>query len=143
MCCRWSVSPCSVWAGAFLLGASKSPFSLIFTLGGFIALLLLAQAVASRPDVIDGIGVRVLTWFNSLRGKPSHTGVDAWLEAHGNLSRCGAWPRSPGTPAKVLSRPRAFLVFSAYHFAKAVIGLDRGTPSGRFQFAGIDDQLSA
>ena len=46
--------------GAFLLGASKNPLSLIFTLGGFIALLLLAQAVASRPDLIDGIGVRVL-----------------------------------------------------------------------------------
>jgi uncharacterized protein (TIRG00374 family) len=66
--------------GAFLLGASKSPFSLIFTLGGFLALLLLAQAVASRPDLIDGIGVRVLSWFNSLRGKPLHTGVDAWRE---------------------------------------------------------------
>ena len=35
--------------GAFLLGASKNPLSLIFTLGGFVALLLLAQAVASRP----------------------------------------------------------------------------------------------
>ena len=42
--------------GAFLLGASKNPLSLIFTLGGFVALLLLAQAVASRPDLIDGIG---------------------------------------------------------------------------------------
>ena len=44
--------------GAFLLGASKNPLSLIFTLGGFVALLLLAQAVASRPDLIDGIGVQ-------------------------------------------------------------------------------------
>ena len=35
--------------GAFLLGASKNPLSLIFTLGGFLALILLAQAVASRP----------------------------------------------------------------------------------------------
>ena len=66
--------------GAFLLGASQSPFSLIFTLGGFVALLLLAQAVASRPDLIDGIGVKVLTWFNSLRGKHSDTGVNAWRE---------------------------------------------------------------
>ncbi len=66
--------------GAFLLGASKSPFSLIFTLGGFLALLLLAQAVASRADLIDGIGVRVLSWFNSLRGKPSDTGVQTWRE---------------------------------------------------------------
>ena len=66
--------------GAFLLGATKNPLSLIFTLGGFVALLLLAQAVASRPDLIDGIGVKVLSWFNSLRGKPADTGVDTWRE---------------------------------------------------------------
>src|SRR3954447_11844880 len=66
--------------GAFMLGASKNPLSLIFSLGGFLALLLLAQAVASRPDLIDGIGVRVLSWFNSLRGKPSETGVETWRE---------------------------------------------------------------
>ena len=69
--------------GAFLLGASKNPLSLIFTLGGFIALLLLAQAVASRPDLIDSIGVKVLSRFNSLRGKPVDTGVDTW-RAHLN-----------------------------------------------------------
>ncbi|MBS1691596.1 MAG: UPF0104 family protein [Actinobacteria bacterium] len=66
--------------GAFMLGASKNPLSLIFTLGGFAALLLLAQAVASRPDLIDGIGVKVLSLFNSLRGKPSDTGVAKWRE---------------------------------------------------------------
>ena len=35
--------------GAFFLGAKNNPFTLLFTLGGFVALLLLAQAVASRP----------------------------------------------------------------------------------------------
>ena len=65
-------------AGAFLLGASKNPLSLIFSLGGFIALILLAQAVATRPELIDGIGVRLLSWFNSLRGKPSAAGLDKW-----------------------------------------------------------------
>jgi uncharacterized protein (TIRG00374 family) len=64
--------------GALLLGASKNPLSLIFSLGGFIALILLAQAVATRPELIDGIGVRVLSWFNSLRGKPADTGLDKW-----------------------------------------------------------------
>ena len=67
-------------AGAFLLGAKNNPFSLLFTVGGFIVLLLLAQAVASRPDLIDGIGVRVLTWFNRLRGKPADTWLDKWRE---------------------------------------------------------------
>ena len=66
--------------GAFLLGAKNNPFSLLFTLGGFILLLILAQAVASRPDLLDGIGVRLLTWFNQLRGKPADTWLDKWRE---------------------------------------------------------------
>ena len=64
--------------GAVLLGASKNPLSLIFTVGGFVALLLLAQTVAANPQQIDGIGVRLLSWFNSLRGKPAETGLDGW-----------------------------------------------------------------
>lgn len=66
--------------GAFLLGASRNPLSLIFTLGGFVALLVLAQTVAKNPQQIDGIGVRVLSWVNSLRGKPSDTGLAKWRE---------------------------------------------------------------
>jgi putative heme transporter len=65
---------------AFLLGAKNNPFSLIFTLGVFVALILLAQAVAGRPELIDGIGVRVLSWVNSVRGKPADTGLDKWRE---------------------------------------------------------------
>jgi putative heme transporter len=66
--------------GAFFLGAKNNPFSLLFTLGGFIALLLLAQAVASRPELIEGIGGRVLSWVNSVRGKPADTGLEKWRE---------------------------------------------------------------
>lgn len=66
--------------GAFLLGAKNNPFSLIFTLGGFVALLLLAQAVASRPELIDGIGVKVLSWVNSFGSKPEETGLAKWRE---------------------------------------------------------------
>jgi uncharacterized membrane protein YbhN (UPF0104 family) len=64
--------------GAFLLGAKNNPFSLLFTLGGFVLLLLLAQAVASRPDLIDGIGVRALALINQVRGKPADTWLDKW-----------------------------------------------------------------
>lgn len=64
--------------GAFLLGARNNPFSVLFTLGGFIVLLLLAQAVASRPELIEGIGARVLSWFNSVRDKPADAGLAAW-----------------------------------------------------------------
>jgi hypothetical protein len=66
--------------GAFLLGASKNPLSLIFTLGGFVALLLLAQSVASNPQQIEGIGARLLSWFNSVRSKPADTGLAKWRE---------------------------------------------------------------
>jgi putative heme transporter len=71
--------------GAFMLGASKNPLSLIFSLGGFLALIVLAQAVATRPELIDGIGVRLLSWFNSLRGKPADTGLDKWRETLAQL----------------------------------------------------------
>ncbi|MGO9381657.1 MAG: lysylphosphatidylglycerol synthase transmembrane domain-containing protein [Mycobacterium sp.] len=66
--------------GAFFLGAKNNPFSLLFTLGGFVALLLLAQAVASRPELIDGIGCRVLAWVNSVRGRPAESGLKKWRE---------------------------------------------------------------
>ena len=72
-------------AGAFLLGAKNNPFSLIFTLGGFVALILLAQAVASRPELIDGIGVKVLSWVNSVRGKPQDTGLEKWRQTLSQL----------------------------------------------------------
>jgi uncharacterized protein (TIRG00374 family) len=71
--------------GALFLGAENNPFSLLFTLGGFAALLLLAQAVASRPELIDGIGVRVLSWVNSVRGKPADTGLAKWRETLSQL----------------------------------------------------------
>ena len=66
--------------GAFFLGAKNNPFSLLFTLGGFVALVLLAQAVASRPELIEGIGTRVLTRANSIRGRPADTGLAKWRE---------------------------------------------------------------
>ena len=53
---------------------------MLFTVGGFVALLLLAQAVATRPELIDGIGVKVLSWLNSLRSKPTDTGLRKWRE---------------------------------------------------------------
>lgn len=67
-------------AGAFLLGASRNPLSLIFTLGGFVALLVLAQTVAKNPQQIDGIGVRILSWVNYVRGKPADSGLEKWRE---------------------------------------------------------------
>lgn len=95
-CCRRSGWPC--WAGgAFLLGARDNPFSLLFTLGGFVALLLLAQSVASRPELIDGIGVRVLCWFNSVRDKPADTGVATWRRLLGQFESVSLGRRDAST----------------------------------------------
>jgi len=66
--------------GAFFLGAKNNPFSLLFMLGGFVALLILAQAVVSRPELLDGIGSRILERVNAIRGKPAETGLDRWRE---------------------------------------------------------------
>jgi putative heme transporter len=84
-------------AGAFLLGASKNPLSLIFTLGGFLALLVLAQSVAANPQQIDGIGVRVLSWINSLLGKPVDTGRTKWREILCQLESVSMSRRTLGT----------------------------------------------
>ncbi|MDP9166625.1 MAG: YbhN family protein [Actinomycetota bacterium] len=84
-------------AGAFLLGASKNPLSLIFTLGGFLALLVLGQSVAANPQQIDGIGVRLLSWVNSLRGKPSDTGLAKWREMLEQLESVSLSRRALGT----------------------------------------------
>lgn len=66
--------------GAFFLGSKNSLFSLLLTLGGATALLLLAQVIASRPALIDGIGVRALPRLNAVRDKPADAGLDTWRE---------------------------------------------------------------
>lgn len=83
--------------GAFLLGASRNPLSLIFTLGGFVALLVLAQTVAKNPQQIDGIGVRVLSWVNSFRGKDADTGLEKWREMLRQLESVQLGRRDLGT----------------------------------------------
>lgn len=83
--------------GAFLLGASKNPLSLIFTLGGFVALLLLAQSVAANPQQIEGLGAKLLSWVNSLRNKPSDTGLEKWRETLEQLESVSLSRRALGT----------------------------------------------
>ena len=82
--------------GAFLLGAKNNPFSRLFTLGGFVALILLAQAVATRPELIDGIGVRLLGWVNSARGRPADTGLEKWRETLAQLESVSLGRRALG-----------------------------------------------
>ena len=82
--------------GALFLGAKNNPFTLLFTLGGFVALLLLAQAVASRPEVLEGIGCRVLSRINAIRGNPADTGLTKWRELLAQLESVSLGRRELG-----------------------------------------------
>ncbi|WP_420749890.1 lysylphosphatidylglycerol synthase transmembrane domain-containing protein [Rhodococcus sp. O3] len=64
--------------GALLVGATTNPFSLIFSIGGFAAFVVLVQYAASNPGSLETIGIIALRGFNRLRKKPERTWVRAW-----------------------------------------------------------------
>lgn len=66
--------------GAMMVGAGASPLSLLLSVGGFIALLGVAQALAARPGMLEGTGTRVLGWCNQLRNRPVAAGRESWLK---------------------------------------------------------------
>ncbi|WP_030175061.1 MULTISPECIES: YbhN family protein [Actinomycetes] len=66
--------------GALLAGAKTSPFSIIFSISGFIAFALVAQYIARHPESIEGIGVTILRWINHVRDKAADHGVVRWRE---------------------------------------------------------------
>jgi uncharacterized protein (TIRG00374 family) len=66
--------------GALLAGAKTSPFSIIFSISGFVAFALVAQYIARHPESIEGIGVSILHWINHLRNKAADHGILRWHE---------------------------------------------------------------
>jgi hypothetical protein len=52
------------------------PLNMILDDGGDLTNMVHAK----YPELIDGIGVRVLGWVNSVRGKPADTGLNRWRE---------------------------------------------------------------
>lgn len=61
--------------GAFLAGAKTSPFSVIFSISGFVVFVVVMQYLASRPESLEGVGRQVLGWINRLREKPADHGT--------------------------------------------------------------------
>jgi putative heme transporter len=104
--------------GALLIGAKTNPFSLIFTLGWVVALIVLVQAVATRPELVDGIGVRLISWVNRVRRKPRDTGVARWRELMSQLESVSLTHRAAATALSLSLLNRvadaACLLFSAY-----------------------------
>jgi uncharacterized protein (TIRG00374 family) len=66
--------------GALLAGAKTSPFSVIFSISGFIAFALVAQYIARHPESIESVGVTLLKWVNHVRDKAQDHGVVRWGE---------------------------------------------------------------
>ena len=66
--------------GALLAGAQTSPFSIIFSISGFLAFALVAQYIARNPHSIEGLGVTLLRWINNTRDKAADHGVERWQE---------------------------------------------------------------
>ncbi|WP_305092819.1 YbhN family protein [Prescottella sp. R16] len=63
-------------AGALLVGGSISPFTLIFSVAGLIALGWAGRYVSAHPDGVERAARWVLTRVNRLLRKPADTGMD-------------------------------------------------------------------
>lgn len=68
------------FGGAVLAGAKTNPFSVLFSIVGFIAVVMVLQYLATHPESLQSAGERVLGWINHLRNKPATTGVDRLTE---------------------------------------------------------------
>lgn len=67
-------------AGAVMAGAKTSPFSVIFSIAGFIAIAVILQYLATHPELVRSGGARVLGWINQVRNRPTDHGVDRLAE---------------------------------------------------------------
>ncbi|MDH6677214.1 uncharacterized membrane protein YbhN (UPF0104 family) [Rhodococcus sp. LBL1] len=64
-------------AGALLVGGSVSPFTLLFSMAGLIALMYAGRYVSAHPESIERAARWVLTRVNRVLRKPPETGMDA------------------------------------------------------------------
>lgn len=68
------------FGGALLAGAKTSPFSVVFSIVGFVAVAVVFQYLASHPESLQSGLLRLLTWFNHVRNKPEEAGRDRVME---------------------------------------------------------------
>ncbi|MFD6882527.1 MULTISPECIES: lysylphosphatidylglycerol synthase transmembrane domain-containing protein [unclassified Rhodococcus (in: high G+C Gram-positive bacteria)] len=64
--------------GALLVGATSNPFSLIFSTGALLLMIVLIQYAASNPGSLESIGLIALRGINRIRKKPEQSGTRAW-----------------------------------------------------------------
>ncbi|MAU81381.1 MULTISPECIES: lysylphosphatidylglycerol synthase transmembrane domain-containing protein [Gordonia] len=68
------------FGGALLAGAKTSPFSVFFSVVGFIAVAVVFQYLASHPESLQSTLLRVMDWINQVRSKPAGNGHDRIME---------------------------------------------------------------
>ncbi len=68
------------FGGALLAGAKTSPFSVVFSVAGLLAVAVVLQYLASHPESLKSTGIRVLGWTNQIRNKPDDHGTEKLLE---------------------------------------------------------------
>ncbi|MGC4933310.1 lysylphosphatidylglycerol synthase transmembrane domain-containing protein [Gordonia sp. DT30] len=64
------------FGGAVLAGAKTNPFTLVFSIVGFVAVALVLQYLATHPESLRSTGERMLGWYNHLRNKPEDSGKE-------------------------------------------------------------------
>ncbi|ATD72522.1 MULTISPECIES: lysylphosphatidylglycerol synthase transmembrane domain-containing protein [Gordonia] len=68
------------FGGAMLAGAKTSPFSVVFSVAGLLAVAVVLQYLASHPESLKNTSIRVLGWINQLRNKPDDHGTEKLFE---------------------------------------------------------------
>ncbi len=81
--------------GALLVGGSVSPFTLLFSVAGLVALLYAGRYVSSHPESIEKAAGWVLARVNGVLGKPADTGMDA---VRTTISQLDSVQLGKGTP---------------------------------------------
>lgn len=71
--------------GAFLVGGSVNPLSLILSLAGVVAIIVGVHYASQHPDSIEAIARWVMKKYNRLRERPDNSGMDRVREIIGQL----------------------------------------------------------
>lgn len=68
------------FGGALLAGAKTSPFSVFFSVVGFVAVAVVFQYLASHPESLQSTVLRIVEWTNQIRNKPRDHGHGRVIE---------------------------------------------------------------
>ncbi|MFT4199685.1 lysylphosphatidylglycerol synthase transmembrane domain-containing protein [Gordonia sp. (in: high G+C Gram-positive bacteria)] len=62
--------------GALMAGVRTNPYSVMFSIIGFIAFVAVLQYLSTHPATVHAWGSKILRWYNELRNKPEESGQE-------------------------------------------------------------------